>query len=110
MRQMIDAYRTVLPEGCAAAAGPLDFAHSLVEGCAYWSLTLLKDWPLTEVAANAGMRGTLLQVLGTFVELSQQAAYLEALGATTAAVAETIPRRWPIDTTQAAYFPAFHEC
>ena len=79
MRQMIDAYQIALAEGCAAAAEPVHFAHGLVEGCAYWSMTLLKDWPLAEVAANAGMRCNLLHVLKSFVELSQQTAYLETL-------------------------------
>jgi hypothetical protein len=109
MWQMIDAYQTALAEGCAAAADPLRFGYGLVEGCAYWSMTLLKDWQLTEVAANAGMRGTLLQVLESFVELSQQTAYLETLGVITAAVVEAISRRWPIDKSQLAYYPAFQE-
>jgi len=110
MRQMIDAYQMALAGGCAAAADPVRFAHGLVEGCAYWSMTLLKDWPLTEVAANLGMRRNLLHVLESFVKLSQQTMYLETLGTMTAAVVEAIGRRWPVDTSQAAYYPAFQEC
>src|SRR5215212_1611823 len=110
MRQMINAYQTALAEGCPATADPLDFAHGLVEGCAYWSMTLLKDWALTEVAANMEMRRSLLHVLESFVELSHQTAYLETLGAMTAAVVAAIRRRWPVGTSQAAYYPAFQEC
>jgi hypothetical protein len=110
MHQMIDAYQMTLAEGCAAAADPRRFAYGLVEGCAYWSLTLLKDWPLAEVAANAGMRRSLVHVLKSLVELSQQTAYLETLGAMIAAVVEAIDRRWPSDRSQLAYYPAFQEC
>ena len=109
MRHMISSYQAALVEGCAAATDPLRFGQGLVEGCAYWSMTLLKDWSLTEVAANAGMRSTLLQVLESFVERSQQTSYLETLGTTTAAIVEAIGRRWPKDTSQSAYYPAFQE-
>lgn len=107
MSKMIDTYQIELSRGCSGAADPLYFAQGLVEGCAYWSMTLLKDWSFTEVVTNAHMRRNLLDVLGSFVELSQQTAYLEALGSTLATVVEAIGRRWPSDTSLPVSYPVF---
>lgn len=100
--EMCDAYQQALAQGSPAAAAPQRFAEGLVEGSAYWSVTLLKDWPLAEVAANEGMRRNLLAVLRHCADISRQTAHLEAFGALIGAVSEAIVQRWPVERSSSA--------
>ena len=112
--RMEAVYRAALAEGCPEAADDGYFYRAVVEACIYWAL-LRCQWSmplavLPERADEWGIPALQQIVLIRFdlaAQVTAQFGHLEAIGATFAAMAATLRRRWPPEADAAPYHPAF---
>jgi hypothetical protein len=112
--RMEAAYRAALAEGCPEAADDGYFYRAVVEACIYWAL-LRCQWSmplavLPERPDEWGIPALQQIVLIRFdlaAQVTAQFGHLEAIGATFAAMAATLRRRWPPEADDAPYHPAF---
>jgi hypothetical protein len=104
-------YRAELARGCPAASDDMLFARAVVEACAYWTLATFR-WAIPAVLESDDEWGTttlrprVLFRLDVLAEIAASAGHLKALGATAAALAAALRRRWP-DLPELPPYPAF---
>jgi hypothetical protein len=113
VRSMEQAYRAELSQGCPAAADQATFARAVVEGCAYWALTLFDWYSMPQLLGEPvewGIATVQQRVLARAELLARTAAefgYLEALGATFGTIATRLRARLPADLEAMPLYPAF---
>lgn len=111
-RQMEQAYRAELIQGCPEAGDDLLFARGLVEACGYVTSALL-SWAMPgilerdEVWGLATYRQLLLRRLDVLSHTAAEMGYLEALGQTASRMAERLRSLWPPEARALPYYPAF---
>jgi hypothetical protein len=113
MRDMEHAYRAELSKGCSAATDDSAFSRAVVEGCAYWALTMFDwysvpqllgesiEWGIATVQQRVLARADLL------ARTTEEFGYLEGLGATFRTIAARLRARLPIDADAMPLYPAF---
>ncbi len=109
-----EAYRAALTQGCPVAADDTLFDRAVVEACIYWLIRFDRVYPLTTILERdeewdrATIRQRLLFRFAIVARTVQESGYLEALGATIAAMAARLQSLWAIDTAPMPSYPAFH--
>lgn len=113
VRAMEAAYQAQLAQGCPAAQDDALFAQANVTGCAYWALTMY-DWnPVADLLAEdrdwglATARQRVLERSEICAQTTEHFGYLEAIGATLAAIAVALRGRLPAEVDALPYYPAF---
>jgi hypothetical protein len=114
VRAMDVAYREELATGCAAAAEVGPYRQALVEAAARWHVFHVV-WRLPTGLERDFLRGLttfrqqLLAWLDAFVGVVDEFGWATALGESARAVGRCLRARWPPETRQLPYYPAFRE-
>jgi hypothetical protein len=118
--RMEQAYRAALQQGCPEAVDDTLFGRAVVVGCAYWAVTMCEwivgrpawylppapmehdeSWGIATVRQRALLRSDIL------ARTTEEFGYLEAIGATFAALAAHLRTVWPPDADAMPLYPAF---
>ena len=112
-------YRMTLTTGCPEAADDRLFAQALVHACTYWTLLSCQFDALRRLTTHdpsfcPSDRQTTMQqrILFRFERLAQTTAetgYLECLGDLFQTMSTILQKRWPVQTHQLPFYPAFKD-
>lgn len=116
------AYRAELRKGCPEADDETLFGRAVVVACAFWTVRMC-DWigqrragyepaaPIQRdhVWGSATMRQRVLARSDLLTRTTQEFSYLEAIGATFAAIATRLRTVWPPAADAMPLYPAFRE-
>lgn len=120
--RMEAAYRAELRKGCREADDETLFGRAVVSACAFWTIGMC-DWIVERrvwyepaalmqhdrVWGIATVRQRALMRADIFARTTQEFGYLEALGATFAALAAKLRSVWPAEADAMPLYPAFRE-
>ena len=107
--QMERVYRTELARGCPEAGDDALFSQAVVGACAWHLIGTLHPHVLEEDGewGIATRRQRALVRLDRFAEVAETFGHCEALAATTVNLAAALRRRWPKETEEMPFYPAF---